>query len=95
VASPAVVSERQDDHRSNEGLSIAELIPAAIEWILIAGREIVQLSDNSVNIFPTQAGMLGELARAEGVMPQSGFSPQRWLFWVKRLGEIEKSQTVG
>jgi hypothetical protein len=93
--SPAIVSEREDDHRSNEGLSIAELIPAANAWILNAGHKIVQLSDNSVNIFPAQVGMLGELARAEGVMPQSGFSPQRWLFWVKRLGEIEKSQTVG
>jgi hypothetical protein len=40
--------------------------------------------------------MLGDLARAEGVIPENGgFSPQRWLFWVKRLGEIEKSETVG
>jgi hypothetical protein len=99
---PTVVSERQDyqveqnDHRSNEALSIAELLPAANAWIFHAGHKIIQLSDNSVNIFPAQVGMLGDLARAEGVIPENrGFSPQRWLFWVKRLGEIEKSETVG
>ena len=96
ASSPTVVPERQDDCRSNEGLSIAELLPAANAWIFHAGHKIVQLSDNSVNIFPIQVGMLGDLARAEGVIPETGgFSPQRWLFWVKRLGEIEKSETVG
>jgi hypothetical protein len=40
--------------------------------------------------------MLGDLARAEGVIPENrGFSPQRWLFWVKRLEEIGKCETVG
>jgi hypothetical protein len=96
VPSPTVGSERQDDRRSNEGLSIAELLPAANAWIFYAGHKIIQLSDNSVNMFPVQVGMLGELARAEGVIPETGgFSPQRWLFWVKRLGEIEKRETVG
>jgi Protein of unknown function (DUF3632) len=102
AASPTVVSERQgyqverNDHRNDEALSIAELLPAANAWIFYAGHKIIQLSDNSVNIFPVQVGMLGDLARAEGVIPENrGFSPQRWLFWVKRLGEIEKSETVG
>jgi hypothetical protein len=58
VPGPAVVSKSQDGHRSNEGLTIAEPIPAANEWIPNAGRKIVQLSDNSVNIFPAQVGML-------------------------------------
>jgi hypothetical protein len=97
VPSPTVVSERQDDRQStNEGLSIAELLPAANAWIFHAGYKIIQLSENSVNIFPVQVRMLGDLARAEGVIPENrGFSPQRWLFWVKRLGEIGKSETVG
>jgi hypothetical protein len=96
VPGHTVVSERQDDRQSNEGLSIAELLPAANAWIFHAGHKIVQLSDNSVNIFPVQVGMLGDLARVEGVIPENrGFSPQRWLFWVKRLGEIEKSETGG
>lgn len=87
--------QMKQDQRSNEALSIAELLPAANAWIFHAGYKIIQLSDNSVNIFPVQVGMLGDLARAEGVTPKSGgFSPQRWLFWVKRLGEIEKSETV-
>ena len=99
---PTVVSERQDhrvgqdDHRSNEVISIAELLPAANAWIFHAGHKIIQLSDNSVNILSTQVRMLGELARAGGVVPESGgFSPQKWLFWVKRLGEIEKSEMAG
>jgi hypothetical protein len=99
VPGPTVTPEKQnyqmeqDDHRSSEALSIAELLPAANAWIFHARYKIIQLSDNSVNTFPVQVGMLGDLARAEGVTPESGgFSPQRWLFWVKRL---EKSETVG
>ena len=92
---PTVVPDRQG-HQSDEDLSIAELLPAANMWLLNAPHKIIQLSDNSVNIFPPQVGMLGELARAEGVVPESGgFSPQRWLFWVKRLEQIGKSETFG
>jgi|ERR1700722_18125045 hypothetical protein len=59
--SPTVVSERQDqveqdDHRNDEALSIAELLPAANAWIFYAGHKIIQLSDNSVNIFPLRSG---------------------------------------
>jgi hypothetical protein len=98
---PTVVSDRQDHqkkqgHQSDEDLSIAELLPAANMWLLNAPHKIIQLSDKSVNIFPPQVGMLGELARAEGVVPESGgFSPQRWLFWVKRLEQIGESETFG
>lgn len=88
--------KEQERHQSNEDLSIAELLPAANMWLFNAPHKIIQLSDNSVNIFPPQVGMLGELARAEGVVPESGgFSSQRWLFWVKRLEQIGKSETVG
>jgi hypothetical protein len=99
---PTVATDGQDHqkererHQSNEDLSIAELLPAANMWLFNAPHKIIQLSDNSVNIFPPQVGMLGELARAEGVVPESGgFSSQRWLFWVKRLEQIGKSETVG
>jgi hypothetical protein len=98
---PVVTSERQghqdelDDHRSTESLSIADLLPAANSWLFNAGHKIIQLSENTVDIFPAHVGMLGELARAEGVMPENGgFSPQRWLFWVKRLEEI-KNEALG
>jgi hypothetical protein len=95
VPGPVVISERQghrdelEDHRSTESLSIADLLPAANSWLINARHKIVQLSENTVDIFPAQVGMLGELARDGGVMPEKGgFSPQRWLFWVKRLEEI-------
>ena len=102
ASGPIVASDRQDHqkekegHQSSEDLSIAELLPAANMWLYHAPHKIIRLSDNSVNIFPPQVGMLGELAQAEGVLPESGgFSPQRWLFWVKRLEQIGKSETVG
>lgn len=78
-----------DDQQIKDRLSIAQLLPAANTWLFHAGYKIIRLSDSSTDSFPVHAGMLGELARAEGTVPENGgFSPQRWLFWLKRLEQI-------
>jgi hypothetical protein len=51
----------------------------------------MQLSDNFVDIFPLHIEVPGELARTEGVVSESsGFSSQRWLFWLKQLEQKQQ-----
>ncbi|KAL2126358.1 hypothetical protein VTI74DRAFT_1125 [Chaetomium olivicolor] len=91
----------RDSRRQMRDLSVAELLPAANAWLFTAGRKLVQLSDAERNQFPVEVGRLGELllsspppdaASSGGVLwelPQhGGFSPQRWTWWLRRLGEI-------
>jgi Protein of unknown function (DUF3632) len=73
-----------------EVASILELLPIANAWWYWAGNKIIRLSEDSFNYFPAEVSKLGELAQVAGVEPATGgFSTQRWLFWVDRLGQIE------
>ncbi|RYO92990.1 hypothetical protein DL766_005215 [Monosporascus sp. MC13-8B] len=81
-------------------LTISDLLPAACAWIREAGRKIVQLSDVFWNDCPGMTGGYGatftasELGR--GLSSSSGFSPQRWMYWLKRLDEIaEEANQAG
>jgi hypothetical protein len=72
---------------------IVDLLPAANSWLFHASQKIIGLSDNSINVFAPEVGMLDGLARADGGVPENGgFSPQRWLFWFKRLEEIASDE---
>ena len=82
-----------DDEAISQNTGIVDLLPAANSWLFHAGQQIIRLSDKSIDIFAPEVGMLGELARAEGGVPENcGFSPQRWLFWFKRLEEIASDE---
>ena len=82
-----------NNEAASHNTGIGDLLPAANSWLFHAGQKIIRLSDSSINIFAPEVGMLGELARAEGGVPEnSGFSPQRWLFWFKRLEEIASDE---
>jgi Protein of unknown function (DUF3632) len=70
-----------------EELSIRELLNIVNPWIFYAGSAILRLSENSDNAFPDKLARLGNLALAAGV-DRSGFSVQRCLFWMDRLGQI-------
>ncbi|WEW55582.1 hypothetical protein PRK78_001013 [Emydomyces testavorans] len=76
-------------------LSIAALLPAACAWIREAGRKIIQLSDMSWN---DCAGTIGQggatFTQSElGQRSSAGFSPWRWMYWLKRLDEIMQEAT--
>ncbi|RDW70542.1 DUF3632 domain-containing protein [Aspergillus mulundensis] len=85
-------SEDEDPIRTMDRLTIATLLPSVHAWIDEAGDNLVQLADVSWNDCPNVIGRGGggfkewEVAQ----QPQSGFTPWRWIFWVKRLSEIKE-----
>lgn len=90
AVTPEVLEDGEHNRHGTENLSVADLLPAANMWLFKAGNKVIELSQNSEDLFPAQTGALGELAQAEGIVPaHGGFSPQRWLFWLKRLEELE------
>ncbi|KAE8313559.1 hypothetical protein BDV41DRAFT_536237 [Aspergillus transmontanensis] len=81
----------EDQRRTIHVLTMASLLPSACAWIREAGHNIILLSDVSWNDcsnstigrggYPFVQSELGQ--RAPG-----GFSPWRWLYWLKRLHQI-------
>jgi hypothetical protein len=76
-------------------LSIADLLPAACAWFKEAGLKILQLSDMSWNDCSETVGQGGATfaASVPGQKSSAGFSPSRWLCWLKRLDEINQEAT--
>ncbi|KAJ5447645.1 Protein of unknown function DUF3632 [Penicillium cf. griseofulvum] len=87
-------SDKPDDEeprRSNHGLTIASLLPSACAWIREAGHNIILLSDVSWNeCSHSNIGRGGwDFVQSElGQQVPNGFSPWRWLYWLKRLHQI-------
>ncbi|KAB8231849.1 DUF3632 domain-containing protein [Aspergillus alliaceus] len=73
-------------------VSIADLLPAACAWIREAGYNIILLSDVSWHSCSNTIGRHGE-SFIESKLAQRatvGFSPRRWMYWLKRLHEIRR-----
>lgn len=75
-------------HTVGSELTVADLLPCAIAWLSEAGYVILDAtqmgwtSNSEVNglgpLCPKQHSDFGE----------GGYSPRRWFFWLKRLGDI-------
>ncbi|KAH7355635.1 hypothetical protein BKA66DRAFT_446469 [Pyrenochaeta sp. MPI-SDFR-AT-0127] len=81
----------EDSHRSIASLDIAHLLPAACVWIKEASHNLIQLSDVSWNDCPRTIGQGGRMfIESElGKRSPTGFTPWRWMYWLKRLHEIQ------
>lgn len=80
----------EDATRQIDNLSIAALLPAANNWFFAAGHKLIQLSGeawNKCDGFIGEPGELLEPNEPNGTVTV-GFSPERWLFWLKRLEQI-------
>jgi hypothetical protein len=53
---------------------------------------LIQLSEKCWNNCPPSVGQCGDLLQINATVevPNAGFSPQRWLFWLRRLDEIAR-----
>lgn len=82
--------ENEDTRRSIEDLDIAHLLPAAFAWINEAGYNLILLSDVSWNDCPSTIAQGGQMfIQSElGKRSPTGFTPWRWMYWLKRLHEI-------
>lgn len=76
--------------RTMNDLGIASLLPAACTWIREAGYNLMRLSDMSWNDCSSSPGQCGNtFTKSElGQRASAGFSPWRWMYWLKRLHEI-------
>ncbi|QPG95247.1 hypothetical protein C2857_007901 [Epichloe festucae Fl1] len=84
--------DNEDPTRSIKGLDVAHLLPAAFVWIKEAGYNLMQLSESSWNDCPSSVGQGGQLYLQSELGRRSamGFTPWRWMFWLKRLHEIQE-----
>ncbi|RYP14710.1 hypothetical protein DL765_006180 [Monosporascus sp. GIB2] len=81
-------------------LTISDLLPVAYPWIREAGGKIVQLSDVFWNDCPGTTGEYRVTSAASelghGLSSSSGFSPNRWMYLLKRLdGIAEEAKQAG
>ncbi|KAI9929731.1 hypothetical protein ASPWEDRAFT_156031 [Aspergillus wentii DTO 134E9] len=88
------IPDESDDeypNRSIHNLDMVRLLPAAFAWIKEAGENIMLLSSVSWNDCPGTIGQCGErfMQSELGQLAPVGFSPWRWMFWLKRLHEIQ------
>ncbi|KAE8167792.1 hypothetical protein BDV40DRAFT_295417 [Aspergillus tamarii] len=74
-----------DDQQGDSLLPIADLLPAAVAWFELSGYKIESLCLSGQGF---ETSTVGELAREAQVVPDTGFSTSRWLFWRRRLEEI-------
>jgi hypothetical protein len=83
-------NQDEDPSRQINGLALADLLPAACAWIWEAGYNIIQLSDVFWNDCPSEIGQGGRDFVESQLRTRSptGFTPWRWMFWLKRLHEI-------
>ncbi|KAF2625688.1 hypothetical protein BU25DRAFT_449780 [Macroventuria anomochaeta] len=87
-------TDKPDDegtHRSISSLDFVHLIPAACEWIKIAGHDLVLLLNVYWNDFPSRIGAGGSVFAESkfGKRAATGFTPWRWMYWLKSLYEIQ------
>jgi hypothetical protein len=82
--------EEEDPSRTMHDLSIADLLPAACAWIYEANYNLIQLSDVHWNDCSSTVGQGGQsfVQSALGMRSPTGFTPWRWMYWLKRLHEI-------
>ncbi|KAJ4338178.1 hypothetical protein N0V87_004155 [Didymella glomerata] len=83
-------SEDENTHRRLHGLDYANLLPSACAWLRIASHNIILLSDACWSDCSGDIGQGGTLFTESefGNRCPKGYTPWRWMFWLKRLYEI-------
>ncbi|KAK7914060.1 hypothetical protein PG985_011763 [Apiospora marii] len=89
---PDQADDAEDSRRSIRDLSIAQLLPSVCAWIKEAGQNLILLSDVYWNDCPSAIGQGGEIFTESefGKRSPTGFTPWRWMYWLKRLHEIKE-----
>lgn len=85
-------SDEEDLNRGTKQLEIFHLLPAAVAWLKIARHNLLLLSEVYWNDCPSHISKGGEefLESELGQRSPAGFSPWRYMFWLKRLHEIQE-----
>ncbi|KAJ5787102.1 hypothetical protein N7457_002092 [Penicillium paradoxum] len=85
-------SDEEDLDRGTAQLEVFHLLPAAVAWLKIASHNLLLLSEVYWNDCPSDIGKGGEkfLESELGQRSPAGLSPWRYMFWLKRLHEIQE-----
>ncbi|EAW12458.1 DUF3632 domain-containing protein [Aspergillus clavatus NRRL 1] len=85
-------SDEEDLNRGTKQLEVFHLLPAAVTWLKIASHNLLLLSEVYWNDCPSHISKGGEefLESELGQRSPAGFSPWRYMFWLKRLHEIQE-----
>ncbi|USP77942.1 cytochrome P450 [Curvularia clavata] len=88
--------DEEDASRTMHDLAVADLLPAACAWINEAKYCLLQLSDVFWNDCPSAVGAGGkDFVESElGMRSPTGFTPWRWMYWLKRLHRIRDEAHV-
>ena len=100
LETPRPLTERQTSGgdtqaKSEEEVSVDELLPAVLQWLEYWGDGMVALTVRS-HVYTKEGqsndpAFLGKLANDAGIA-KGGYSVRRWGFWRKRLEEISKAK---
>jgi hypothetical protein len=82
-------AEPTDSNPKKQLASIADLLPAAMVWFQYCGYKIASLCILNQNIEPGLSET-GKLAKDTQIIPSSGLSMARWIFWRDRLEELSR-----
>ncbi|KGO72074.1 Protein of unknown function DUF3632 [Penicillium italicum] len=85
-------TDEEDLNRGIKQLEVFHLLPAAVAWLKIASHNLLLLSEVYWNDCPSDISKGGEMfLKSElGQRSPTGFSPWRYMFWLKRLHEIQE-----
>ncbi|GFF31233.1 hypothetical protein IFM58399_02820 [Aspergillus lentulus] len=85
-------SDDEDPKRSMHQLEIFHLLPAAVAWLRHTGHNLILLSEVYWNECPSTVSKGGEMFTESelGQRSPTGFSPWRYIYWLKRLHEIQE-----
>lgn len=86
------MTDEEDPDREFYQLEVFHLLPAAVAWLKEAGDNLLLLSEVSWNDCPSDISKGGkEFLESElGHRSPAGFSPWRYMFWLKRLHMIQE-----
>ncbi|KAK8022658.1 hypothetical protein PG993_013425 [Apiospora rasikravindrae] len=89
---PDQADDAENTRRSISSLDIAQLLPSVCVWIKEAGHQLIFLSDVYWNDCPSMIGGGGQMFTESelGKRSPTGFTPWRWMYWLKRLHEIKE-----
>ncbi|KAI2733291.1 hypothetical protein CBS147332_306 [Penicillium roqueforti] len=85
-------SDEEDLNRGIYQLEVFQLLPAAVAWLKNGNHNLLLLSDVCWNECPSDISKGGEkfLESELGQRSPAGFSPWRYMFWLKQLHEIQE-----
>ncbi|PWY62332.1 hypothetical protein BO83DRAFT_191948 [Aspergillus eucalypticola CBS 122712] len=83
-------SDEEDVNRGTKQLEVFHLLPSAVAWLKIASHNLLLLSEVYWNGCPSHISKGGEtfVESDLGQRSPTGFSPWRYMFWLRRLHEI-------